>query len=461
MKNIFLLLFLCVYVCFAQAQISPTIINACAEGAENRVARLYLEDAITKFRWKVDEQPINSEGCFQLSVEIPQTQKAFIKIDFYRTYIFLQPGETYDIIFDSFDFRIDERINPHRLTHFLSYRFDEADSNELNRLIWRFENMHDHFLIHNYTESGITREVFEDFRTQIQETFAFSGHAFFIDYKRYALADMERIFSLTSPANLFLNHIQDRPILYNNNAFADFITGFYAHYFPHQVRYNRNVFVDQINRANDLSSLLDSLGRDTTLQNEKLREFVLLLGLRELWHNPEFRNTSILRLLLDIESTTKFYEHSVLANLIIRTLLRFEPGVNTANFRFSNPQTGELYDFSESSKYKYLLFVNSLCESCDAEISILRSIAENFSDVVDFYVVSCDYEVNRALRSMPRNLQNITFLHFNRDFQALESLGIVDYPMAIWLDSENIIQSFNFQLPSRRAERAIRQLMSE
>ncbi|MCL2414893.1 MAG: hypothetical protein FWC94_06550 [Bacteroidales bacterium] len=461
-KSVFLLIVFCVCVSFSQAQIQRTIINACAEGAENRTARLYLECAVTRFQWRVDEQTINSEGCFQLSAEISQTLRAFIRIDFYQTFIFLQPGETYNITFDSFDFRIDERVNPFSLDQFLSYRFDEPDSNELNRLIWRFENMHDIFMWESFDsdEGTVTRAAFNDFENLVRETFAFSGHGYFLDYKRYALADIQRIFRLTSPANLFLTYIQNRPILHNNVAFADFITGFYESYFPYQIRYNRLVFEDQINLTQNLTAIMDSLGRDTTLQNEQLREFVFLLGLRELWQNPDFSNRAILKLLSDIEHTTIFPEHAVLANRITRMLLRFEPGVNTANFRFSNPQTGELYDFSQSARYKYILFVTSLCFSCDAEISILRGIAENLSDVVDFYVVSCDYEASQALRNMPRNLGNITFLHFNKDFAALESIGIFDFPTAIWLDGENIIQSYNFLLPSRRAEQAIRQLTS-
>ncbi|MCL2412815.1 MAG: hypothetical protein FWC98_01605 [Bacteroidales bacterium] len=463
-RSVFLLIVFCIFVNFSQAQVQRTIINACAEGAENRTARLYLECAMTRFQWKVDEQIISNDGCFQLTADISQTLRAFIRIDFYQTFIFLQPGEIYNIIFDSFDFRIDERVNPFSLDQFLSYRFEEADSNELNRLIWRFENMYDQFIFENFLDDGtITHEAFNNFENLVRETFAFSGHGYFLDYKRYALADVKRIFRLTSPANLFFTYIQDRPILYNNTAFSDFITGFFEGYFPYQIRYNRNVFVDQINRANNLTAIMDSLGRDTILQNEQLREFVFLLGLREMWQRVEFSNTSILKLLSDIKTTTEFPEHEELAYRITRMLLRFEPGVNTANFRFTNPETGELHDFSLSSRYKYILFVvgHNICPACEGEISILRQIAENeaIRNLVDFYVVSCDYEVNRALRNRPRELGNITFLHFNRDFEALESIGLFDFPTAIWLDGENIIQSYGFLLPSRRAERAIRQLL--
>jgi thiol-disulfide isomerase/thioredoxin len=320
--------------------------------------------------------------------------------------------------------------------------------------------MFDRFLTNNYTENGITREIYNTFKNEIQETFAYSGHGYFLDYKRYALADMERIFRLTSQANLFSTYIENKEILYNNVAFADFITEYYANYFPNQIKYNRHIFVDQINRANDLSGIMDSLGRDTTLQNEKLREFVLLLGLQEMWQNPEFRNSSILRLLMDIEFTTKFSEHSVLANLIMLSLRHFEQGVNQADFKFFNPEKRELYDFSKSSKLKYILFVNSLCQSCDAEISIMQSVAEKLKNEVTFYVVNCDFEINRALRNKPRNLQNITYLHFNKDFEALENIGIADYPIAILLDGDNIIQSYYFPVPSRGAERTIRQVLS-
>ena len=460
-RPISLAIFCAFSVCIQAQRPELTTINACAQGAENRTARLYLEDAITRFQWKVDEQPIDENGCFQLSVELPETQKAVIKIDFYHTFIYLQPGENYRIIYDSFDFRIDERVNPQRLNQFLSYRFETVDTNELNHLIWRFENMHDRFLVENYTDEGFTREAYNAFRALVQRVFAYSGHAYFLAYKNYALADLARVFRLIPPTNLFFTHVEDKPILYNNVAYADFITGFYSGYFPHQVRYNRNLFVQQINRADNLPAIMDSLGRDTTLQNEKLREFVFLLGLREMYHNHEFRRTSVLRLLHEIRETSKFHEHTVLANSIIKSLQRFEPGIHQANFKFADPERRVPYDFSESSKFKYVLFVNGLCESCDAEISILQDIAGRHRETVDFYVVNCDYEVNRSLRNRPRDLQNITYLHFNKDFATLENIGIVDYPIAIWLDQNNIIQSFYFHLPSRRAERGIRLLTAE
>jgi hypothetical protein len=264
-----------------------------------------------------------------------------------------------------------------------------------------------------------------------------------------------------SRENLFSTYIEDKQILYNNTAFADFITEYYANYFPFQIKYNHDVFMEQINRANDLSGIMDSLGRDTTLQNEKLREFVFLLGLRELWQDQDIRKSSILRLLLDIESTTKFHEHTVLANNIIQSLIRFEPGVNTADFNFWDPVKNKHYEFSDTSKFKYILFTNSLCRSCDTEISIMRSLTEQFKDDVKFYVVNCDYEVNRAMRNRPKDLGDITYLHFHKDFETLENLGVSDYPIAVLLDKENIIQSYYFPLPSRRAERTIRQLLSE
>jgi thiol-disulfide isomerase/thioredoxin len=461
MKRLAFTLVFCILCVFLYAQrVEFTTINACAKGAENRTVRLYLEDAITKFQWKIDEQLIDANGCFQLKVELLQTQKAFIKIDFYQTYIYLQPGDNYRIIYDSFDFRIDERINPQRLNQYLSYRFEQPDSNELNQLIWRFETMHDKFLTEHYRD-GITREKYNMFKQHIEKTFAYSGHAYFNAYKTYALADVERIFNFSSSANLFFTYLQNKPILYNNEAFADFVTEYYAGYFPQQVRYNPNIFVEQINRADNLPAIMDSLGRDTTLQHEMWREFVFLLGLKEMYRNTEFRKSSILKLLQTIQTTTKFYEDSLLAGSIIQSVQKIESGTHQANFRFLNLDENTVFDFSSSAKFKYILFVNGLCESCDAEVKMLQTIAEKFKDTVDFFVVNCDYERNRSLHNKPETLQNITYLYFNKDFETLDQLGLSDYPTAIWLDSPNSILSYFFQLPSQRAERIIRLLTTE
>jgi hypothetical protein len=91
---------------------------------------------------------------------------------------------------------------------------------------------------------------------------------------------------------------------------------------------------------------------------------------------------------------------------------------------------------------------------------MLQTIATKFKDSVDFLVVNCDYELNRCLLNKPKTLENITYLHFNKDFETLDDLGVSDYPMAIWLDPKNIVQSYYFQIPSQRAERTIQLLVS-
>ncbi len=461
MKKIVIVLFCACLGTFVNAQTAVETknsvnISACAKGAGNRVARLYIEDAITKLQHKVDEQPIDKKGCFTLRCELSETRKAFIKIDFYQTYIYLQPGEKYTLIFDPFDFHTDEKINPQILDRYLSYRFEKPDSNELNQLIWRFETMHDNFLAENYARMSISRESYATFKQQVGRTFSYSGHQYFNNYKAYALADMERIFNLTTPASLYFAYIHNKPILYENTAFADFITQYYQNYFPSQVRYDQNIFINQINQANNLPAILDSLGRDTTLQNEKLREFVLLVGLRKMYYNYEFRKASVIKLLKQIQDETKFHEHSLLAGSILQSVKRMEKGVSTILPKFLDPTEKTLFDFSKSDKFKYVMFVNGLCQSCDAEIKSLEAVAEKLYDSVDFIVVNCDYEINRCLRNKPETLQNITYLYFNKDFETLENLGITDYPIVVFFDPKNVVLSYYFQLPGQRVERAIR-----
>lgn len=461
MKNILLTLFAVCLGGFLNAQkATVTTIRACAKGAENRTARLFLEDAMTKYQRKVDEQTIDSNGCFRLEAEILKTQKAFVKIGLYPTYIYIEPGENYKVIYDSFNFRIDEQINPQKLNSFLSYRFEKPDSNELNQLIWRFETLHDRFLTENYHPvNGIRSDDFQRFKAQIEQIFAFSGHHYFKIYRQYALADMERIFNFKSPEKLFFEQLYQKPIYYENTAFADFVTEYYASYFPQQVKYNPAVFVEQVNRAENLPALLDSLGRDTTLQNEKFREFVFLLGLQKMYNNSYFNPSSVLKIIKKIQATTKFREHAELANAILQTLQKFHPGIHQADFRFWDFDKQKKSNLSESPKYKYVLFVNGLCKSCDAEVRSLQTLAEKFSDSVVFWVVNCDYERNRALFNKPQTMQNLTYLHFDKDFETLESLGIIDFPIAVWLDPENKIQSYLFQLPSQQAENSIRKIL--
>ncbi|GHS89911.1 hypothetical protein FACS1894201_11260 [Bacteroidia bacterium] len=101
--------------------------------------------------------------------------------------------------------------------------------------------------------------------------------------------------------------------------------------------------------------------------------------------------------------------------------------------------------------------MNTLCQSCDAEIKTLNELAKT-CDTIDFVVINCDYEFVKFQREQPRPPTYYRYLNFNKQFDTMNQLGIIDYPIAFLLNHQGAIQTFFEMLPSRGLEIKLRDL---
>ncbi|GHU85430.1 hypothetical protein FACS1894153_0630 [Bacteroidia bacterium] len=432
---------------------NPVTIKATAKGAENRIASLYIyADLVSEKKIKLAESIIDNNGDFSFHININETSQAFIYIDYYSTYIFLEPDENYNIIFHDYDYNLHEIFAPMRLNNYIPYKFEISDSNELNQMIWRFENFSDKFYYDHFYDI-YEHKNFDTIKKYIditKEKFDYIGHQYFVDYMKYAIAELEFNLSINT-TNLFEKYI-NKPILYNNTSYQNFIESMFGNYFPLSVKYNYIKFTNQINNKADFNMIIDSIGRDSLLINEQFREFIFINGLKAMLNADEFSRTSIIYYLNYIINNSKFNRHKEIAKNIIDMFNTNYIDVFPENIFVDKNK--KLYQFPNDTAIKstYIFFANStICDYCGAEIKLLNELAEYYKNI-NFLVVDCCYDFNSFARNFPKKNIAYKYLHFNKQFELLKTYGIVDYPMAIMLDTNHRIINSNAPIPTKNLE---------
>lgn len=438
-----------------------TVIEGVAKGAENRNIRLILTaDYISDLPIKKAETRIDSQGVFRLETDIPETCLAQLAIDYYRTEIFLEPGKNYRLTFLPFDYHIDEKINPYTQNISLSYRLDKTDSNELNFLINRFQYMLDTFTS-QHVDALINqkdRSLVERFVSDVNRHFDHSVPYYFNYYKQYKLAELEEVVNIKSRGQFFNELFYDQPVQYQNIAYMSFFNEFYRDYFPFQVKYPYPVFIKQINSGTNLPAILDSLGRDTTLQNEIFREMVLLKGLKEVYYNKMFKKKSIISLLDEMATSTKFIENKNIAENI-RTKLLQETYPVIADFKWYDTAGKTYTRFSFKKKYLYLIIMKSGCDECFSELKLLQEAANNLStQKIDFVVLNVDYRRSQYIQSARQLNLQIPYLHFGPDVEWTEDLNVRVTPVYLLIDANGLIISDHYIKPSENLIKALKSL---
>ena len=420
-------------------------------GAEGREIRLMqYGDLITYREVEIASTIIDEQGNFSFRFSRFEPLYVFFRIDHARTGLFAEPGQDYHLKWDPVDFnRLDDRINPYLNPWNFNYTLSEQGT-PLNSSIDEFEQVLYEKLTEQFVLIQTTRNagLLENIRQHTDSLFGHIDNRYFRDYYRYTHAYYRQVANLSRFGNLVQEFILNQPVLYQNTQYMNFFhTVFDTYIFAgsrsitgHDLRYT-------INELNSYHALMDSLGKDTILRNEVIRELVMIKGLQDLHGNPDYRQSHIESILLWIKENSKFPQHRTIAANILYNKGHLKEGSKLPPFGLYN-NSGQLVNLPDDyeGKYLYIGFWASWCESCLLDFIALGEIYREHKDNLAIVAVSTD----RDKQALDRFMQHHNFpwetLHFDGDFRLLDTYQVRGMPLYILADRNGKVVSF----PARR-----------
>lgn len=444
-----------------------------AKGAEGRSLKLKIkEDYISGAERIAAETPIDSLGNFRLSAYIPHTQQAYLQIDYYQSEIFLEEENRYKIQFLPFDYHQNEKINvlvnPHALEN-LAYVFEKNDTAELNYMIWQFTYDYIRFMdAHFYAIiRGKERDSAREFIERMRANFAYSGHAFFNNYLNYKLASVENFAKLGDEKKRFEKYVKDKPIHYNNPAQMEFMMDTYKNYFANQRKIRPKQWQLMFNGRSDLAGILDSMGHDSTLRNELVREWVFLYAVNGLLReDASYDRERLISLLEELAQITKFKEHAEIAEYIVSENRRkFDRNYfKDIAFRTFEDSLSSAQNLLEKGKLHYVAFVsadNKKCPDCLVEMAYLQKIMPKYTDIAKVIVINTDYEYARYFHHASEKPYIWPYLHFNKEIDWLKEVGAIHSPYFMLTDDKGKVLQSDCVSPSGGIELILKKIVEE
>ncbi|NVO04389.1 MAG: TlpA family protein disulfide reductase, partial [Bacteroidetes bacterium] len=213
-----------------------------------------------------------------------------------------------------------------------------------------------------------------------------------------------------------------------------------------------------INLNKNYTALLDSLGKDSILLNEVLRETVLAKGLGELYKLNSFDKKNIIFMLSEISKKTKFPEISIIASNLVYNLTKLEPGTIAPSF--SLPDINNLkYSLSDfKGKYVYLNFFTTNNLPCISEFQLMNQLKIDFGKDIEIISISVDKEILKLDYYLEKKSFNWLFLHFNNDYDLLEKYEAKSYPLFVLIDREGKILLNQAPMPSENVKKYFEEL---
>jgi len=426
----------------------PVIINGKSAAGDAFVFRLYVEeDAFSGLKKLADQQRPNKDGVFSLGLEAREIQEVTIEVGMQSLKFLIIPGKTYDLNFNEISIENQNVFLPQQP---LRVVFKEEDM--LNVVIDGFEYDYQKFLEEKFILLIKYRDkkLFNDFASQTSKKLQDSpltdslSYTYVEKYIDYRLAELRLVAKIYPSQKLGLQYLTNQPILFHNAAYISFFKKYFANYF-HEANDGKDYykFKTQINAGLPLHKLMDDLGEDPVLVSETLRELVLLYSLKQIFFNPDFDKKTLNEIFAYFGEKSKFKFNREIALHLQSTLNRFISGKKVPDFKLTNMQNEYKSLVSYQGKKVYLMFISPNCETCEADIRILKSSQESFKKQLKLVTIFTGFNKEEAMKWVKKQNVDWDFLWFNDDFALLNDYQVKAFPKYILIDeNSNLLKYF-------------------
>ena len=449
-------LFFIILLAFAgsmlQAQTNITIRGEVVDGAGKEVYLYRYTDMLTRTEMEVDHTTVGSNRVFELHAFANYPTMMVLQIENYSQSFFVEPGREYEVYVPRFDWNIDEKKNIFLSPEVLPLEFVNMPADELNGLISNFEAVvADYIDNHRVYFDGRFRpqkRYFDSLEIEVRKKAPDTRNEFYNRYKRYQLASMKYSFHFDTRRNMANRFVKGQPILYYDDNYMSFFFTLFANSVS---KGTTKIPVWRMGQwVNDLKLdlYLDSIGTDTLLHNEQVRELVALEALQESYYlNRYYESDKVLQMIDLLGSRTKFPEHKTLARQLAASLRQQEQGVEMPSFTLPDVDKNMVSLDSMKGKWVYITFVRVGDKNCISELETMAHFKDSVysrNKNVEFVTICCDREFQTMynfLKNSKRGRKyNWTWLHFNGNYRLLERYQVVSYPHFILINPDGQLQ---------------------
>ena len=449
-------LFVFLLICFQYTGAQTVISGVVSNGMGEVISLAVIDDYITNTELKIDEAIIEEDGSFTLTAHFNDIRYAKISIGYSSAAIYLEPDQYYklDVEYNkpnSFD-------NPNLREIPLLYSIKNEVFEGLNTNINAFNLLYDEFVMNHFKEVFRSRNKAPliAFTDEVAKTFAGYDNSFFSTYVRYRIASIEYQSRTKNKAAIAAEYLTGRP-LYHHNEMMSFFNLYFDKYVISESKFiTREDLQSTINYQVSYEALLDTLGKDTILVNEAMRELVMLKTLKSMYYDYDYGQKQVLYIIKSIAAKSKVAENRKIALNILDKFEKLQPGTKAPDIIIG----GKNLLASTDKPYILVNFFQTWNGACQAEMLLLKELNVDYSDSLFVINISADamkedyFTWNEGYES-PDNWESTWF---DENYSLLSEYRVKSYPLFVLIDSNGDIVYWNIPRPSEGMDQYFQRL---
>jgi peroxiredoxin len=390
-------------------------------------------DPFTGDETEIGKCKVDSTGNFSVVLPIKEPTYIFSHLGIYLGYMVAEPGKNYIISFPDKTGKTEANmLNPFFEEKAFQFNIKDQNKNELNALIKSFDNIFkpdiDSIAKHIYDRN--IKKLIDTTVINLQKLGGISNDYYYNQYVKYNIGYLKTLTYLQKSKSISKEYFEHSPVLYNNIAYLTLFNQTFTRYFYFFGRTTKGQQIySDINSLKSYSRLNKTLLSDSVLQNDTLRELVILKNIHDEFYAANFSRSGLLAILDSLASTTKIESHKLIASNIRKKITRLMQGFEPPQFSLYD-KDGNLVSLSDlKGKYVYLNFCTCNSYSCIKEFDLLKKLAVKYKDYkLVIVTIAIDESREQMANYVNKTKLNWLFLYYGNQPDILKTYDIRAFP---------------------------------
>ena len=403
----------------------------------NKISNFIISEAS-----QVAVMQIDKDGNFDFSFTIDEITYIFAELGRYKTYIYVEPGVTYNLVFPPFEPKTElEKLNPHFQYEEIPFGIKNKESQALNRNIIEFNDEFEYLYstnavqIFTYGKSELVQEI----ESSLEERFTFS-HPYFVKYKQLSYLKLQKL-SQRMKERYFLGKFSVFELDYNTPLYWEVLKSIISGFLPQNFSGTSEISLTfAINSKMPFDSVVSILTTDEVFQNHKFAEISLLITLFESFYNKTINKSVCVDVTKSAISTASTAQNREIAEMLYKKMVMLSVGSLAPEFELYN-QNDELRKLNDySGKFIYLCFVHTRNHASILDIQTIEMFEKIYNEDLAIVTIVIDDEPDVMTEFLKKNPQYTwDFLHFGGQKEVLDNYNVKAVPVYYLIDPKGNI----------------------
>lgn len=389
---------------FTQAAQAARIHGTAKDYANFELVFYRYSDLITEKADSLFTMRFDSDGRFDQSFEMDKSAPIYTLVGIYKIWFIAEPQGDYELVFPDYVEKTNAEIyNPFFKPILLMAGIKGQSKTDLNYMVNQFDAKYNAYLdshLLDFLAQGKDSDV-ELFIDSLKMEFPYEESSYFNAWKTFRFANLRRIAYERNHRYTINQYFRPNEVHYQNPAYIFLFRELFENYFDRFLLRSDGVELQKaVNLAKSPQAISKVLSRMFELNNQALREYVMIKGLHDAYLGDNFKQKPILITLDSIANFSEYPEHRIAAKNVIDKLTHLAPNTVPPDFSWYDYDGNKGKISNLKNRYLYIVFYQSELPSCQEEIGPLVALSKKHKGSFEVLLVVFDEDKTKALKNI-------------------------------------------------------------